>query len=303
VPRRAVALLVLVTVLGTGGYLATTRGDGAGATVTAARPPPAAAAPAPVPGGTRRVGLAGGRSYLLSAPSRWPGTGAALPLLVVVHGKTGDAERFAGTSGFAAYAERGEAVVAFPDATAPGKRQTSWNAGTCCEPAVERRVDDVSYLAEVIADVSARTAVDPLRTWYVGFSNGAMMGYRLACERPDLVDAVVAVAGSRVTASCAPGTAVPFLHIHGDRDATVPLDGTAWSKSLGTALPSAAASVQPLATVAGCRGWAQPDVTAAVVVRRGVDCRVPVEVARIVGLTHRWDPRETTLAWSFFTAL
>ncbi|HEX6920612.1 MAG TPA: alpha/beta fold hydrolase [Actinomycetes bacterium] len=310
--RRSAALpltLVLVTLLVSAGYLALGRGPDAAATATAGPPPLPRSASTPggdraaAPAGTWRVGLPDGRSYLLAVPPgpERAGRTVALPLLVVVHGRTSDAARFARTTRFTAYAETGRAVVVFPDATAPPGDKTSWNAGSCCRPAVLRGVDDVGYLQRVLADVRSRVAVD--RVWYVGFSNGAMLGYRLACEHPEMVDAVVAVAGSRVGKSCTPARSIPFLDVHGDADATVPLHGTPWSARLHTALPSAFAAVGPLAAAAGCTGWtpvtsAEDDVS----VRAGVGCRVPVGRVRISGLSHHWDPRETPLAWSFLTS-
>lgn len=256
--------------------------------------------PAP---GTHRVVLADGRSYLLAMPGRLPTSGRPLPLLVVVHGLGNSARLFSQITGFTAYAESDRAVVVFPDATRPAGGTTSWDAGTCCQPAAGRGVDDVGYLARVIADVTARVPVDRTRVWYVGFSNGAMMGYRLACQRPDLVDAVVAVAGSRVVRGCNPARSIPFLHIHGDADGTVPYAGTLWSAWLQTALPSAWASLQPITTAAGCGGWSEPATVDGVSTSLATGCRVPVERVRIAGLGHRFDPRERRIAWSFLNGL
>jgi polyhydroxybutyrate depolymerase len=59
-------------------------------------------------------------------------------------------------------------------------------------------VDDAGLVAEVVADVAARTGADATRASVVGFSNGAMLGYRVACERPGLLAGLVAVAGARL---------------------------------------------------------------------------------------------------------
>jgi polyhydroxybutyrate depolymerase len=61
-------------------------------------------------------------------------------------------------------------------------------------------------------------------------SNGAMMAYRLACEAPDLVAAIVAVAGTEAfadAASCRPSRPVSVLHIHARDDSHVLFDGGA----------------------------------------------------------------------------
>ena len=63
---------------------------------------------------------------------------------------------------------------------------------------VDRRWDfgsgspDVAWLREVVADVSAGWCVDPHRVYAEGYSNGAMMVERLACDMPDVIAAVAA---------------------------------------------------------------------------------------------------------------
>ena len=111
----------------------------------------------------------------------------------------------------------------------------SWNAGTCCGRAVQEGVDDVGYLDAVRRLVDALAPLDPRRQYLTGFSNGAMMAYRYACERPGVVAGVLAVAGT-VTASCTGRADVAVLHVHGVADRTVPLEGLRYSAALRTPL-------------------------------------------------------------------
>jgi polyhydroxybutyrate depolymerase len=110
--------------------------------------------------------------------------------------------------------------------------QNSWNAGRCCGFSATHRVDDVGYVRGVIADITARDrALDADRIFAVGFSNGGMLAWQLACD--DIVRAAVVVAGA-LTTSC--GRPVTVLHIHGSNDRTVPLAG-GWSAYCGTSFP------------------------------------------------------------------
>lgn len=193
-----------------------------------------------LPAGVEQITL-GDRAYLLAQPAAG---GPGLPVVVLLHGRTDSAARFLGASGVLDWVDEGTAVVAAP-VTAPGLAPTSWNAGSCCDDAVRNDVDDAGLVAEVIADVAARTGADATRASVVGFSNGAMLGYRVACERPGLLAGLVAVAGARLV-PCGPGGDVAVLHLHGDSDRAVPVSGATRPHFATGTLPSAEESVAPL---------------------------------------------------------
>ena len=69
------------------------------------------------------------REYLLSVPAR--ADGAALPLIIVLHGTYGTADKMEKHLGFEPYVERYRVVVAYPDAYRErGARRTlRWNDG------------------------------------------------------------------------------------------------------------------------------------------------------------------------------
>lgn len=204
--------------------------------------------------GIERVALNTGRAYLLAAPD--PAVG--LPLVLVLHGRADRADAFLERTGVLGWAAAGQAVVAAPE-TAPGLRVRSWNAGSCCDDARDHGVDDVAFLDAVIRDVTARTGVSASDTVLVGFSNGAMLGYRFACERPWRVSSLVAVGGQRLVEGCRP-SGVALLVIHGAEDDRVPPTGMAWSELLGSRLPGVDESVGPFTDpdvvwVAGTGHW------------------------------------------------
>jgi pimeloyl-ACP methyl ester carboxylesterase len=173
-----------------------------------------------------------------------PGSARALPPMVVsLHGlwntiATAEKQQRWRHVGFS----RG-AVVAWAGGTG-----SSWNGSGCCGTAARRGVDDVAYLDRVRELVAALRPVDPRRTFLAGYSNGAMMAYRYACERPGAVAGLLAVAGT-MTSPCRPTRATAVLSVHGALDRTVPLSGTAWSSFLGTRLPPARDAVRRYAAV------------------------------------------------------
>jgi polyhydroxybutyrate depolymerase len=68
-------------------------------------------------------------------------------------------------------------------------------------------------------------SIDSAQVWAAGQSNGGMMAYRLACDLSEKITAIAVVVGSLVDTSCNPEKQVSLLHIHGDLDPLVPIQG------------------------------------------------------------------------------
>lgn len=176
-------------------------------------------------GSDSRVVLSSGRAYVLHTPPllrRAPRLAEGRPAMVVLHGLLSDPADAARSTGFDALADRDGVLVAYPE----GVRK-SFNAGLCCGESVVQGVDDVAFLTDVINDLRARGAG---RISVVGFSNGAMMAYRIGCARPDLVDTVGAMSGTLEIPRCQ--GPIRALHIHGALDTAVPYDGEEYSERL-----------------------------------------------------------------------
>jgi len=161
------------------------------------------------------------RPYLLQAP---PIAGADRPPLVLeLHGRGIDPVRFDQMTGFGALADECGFALALPSAVGE-----IWNDGRV--PSFERdgRPNDVSYLASVIDDATARLPIDEARIYVVGMSNGAAMTGRLACEVAGRLAAIAQVGGTAaatVAAGSHPGRPVPILNIHGTADDYAPYEG------------------------------------------------------------------------------
>jgi polyhydroxybutyrate depolymerase len=187
---------------------------------------PLAGALDPVTSGTdQRVVLSTGRAYVLHVPPllrQSPRLAEGRPAMVVLHGLLSDPADAALSTGFNDLSDRDGVLVAYPE----GVRR-SFNAGLCCGESVVQGVDDVGFLSDVLADLRARGAS---RISVVGFSNGAMMAYRLACDRPDLVDTVGVMSGTLEIPRCQ--GRIRALHLHGEMDTAVPYDGEEYSERL-----------------------------------------------------------------------
>jgi polyhydroxybutyrate depolymerase len=196
---------------------------------TSCSPPSAApGARPPAATGTSVVLEVDDRPFRLQVPTSYD-AGRPVPLVVGLHGWGGDGARIAAQLGLAGSTERRGWLLALPDGTVDSGGRRFWNASTACCNVDGAGVDDVAYLSHVVGAVSDRYAVDPSRVYVAGLSNGGFMAHRLACERADLVSAVVAVAGTTATGplDCVPSEGVSVLQVHGTADGVIRYDGGA----------------------------------------------------------------------------
>ena len=219
---------------------------------------PAVTSPSPAPCDGPVCTLGGSRpAPALIPPSYQPGTPAPLVLFL---------EGYFPVSG-AAYAEyfhlpelaaaRG-AVLVVPDGTLDKSGFRFWNApaGACCN-FFGSRVDDLAYLAGLLAEARARLSIDPARVYVVGHSNGGFMAYALACRLSGQIAAAVVFAGAMPDSPCDCPAAGPVsvLHIHGTADATILFEGSVLPTG---PYPSALTSVADWARADNCSAAPPP---------------------------------------------
>lgn len=177
------------------------------------------------------------RTYLVYKPALVKAD-ESYPLMIVLHGGLGNALAIKRTSAMDTIADKVPFIVAYPNGTGPKfafnskmKNRRTWNAGRCCGPAVKFNVDDVGFISKMIDVIHEKYGVDKRTVYVAGFSNGAMMAYRLACEIPDRIAAIVTVSGTLSLESCANAGKVPILHLHGESDEHTPYNGGVGAKS------------------------------------------------------------------------
>ena len=190
------------------------------------------------------------RDYDLELPDSYR-CGQPIAVVIVYHGGGGNKDNMrsltcpGGDLASAQCLDRaalaaGMAVV-FPDGTnARGSKLINrgglrtWNAGggqdgTICVSgsACTSGVDDIAYTRALLAHLGRQIDVDSRRVFATGFSNGAAMTQRLACEAAETFAAVAAVSGENqfALAGCAPVARVAVLDIHGTLDKCWPYAG------------------------------------------------------------------------------
>jgi polyhydroxybutyrate depolymerase len=213
------------------------------------------------------------RRFRLHYPPRWDPEDP-LPLVLVFHGHHGDARTAEYESRLDEAADRARVLVAYPDGTGLldgvallGRVGLTWNAGSCCDPATARGVDDVGFADQIVRALGADGSVDRRRVYATGFSIGGTLALRIACDRAALVAAVADVEGTMPDTTCAPARPVPVLLVSGTDDDELRAD---LRENRDHAAPRFAVSMR-----AALRFWARHDGCAGPLVRTAGDALGP----------------------------
>jgi poly(hydroxyalkanoate) depolymerase family esterase len=202
-------------------------------------------APPPIPDGARfeeRVfaNAAGSRHYKLYVPSRHPG--AALPLVVMLHGCTQSPDDFAAGTRMNDVAEEHTCLVAYPAQAQSANISKCWNWFSANDQQRDR--GEPSIIAGITREIMADLPVERGRVYIAGLSAGgaaaAIMGWTypdlyaavgvhsgLACgaasDVPSAFAAMRTGAAARSAHHDGARSVIPTIVFHGDRDTTVNL--------------------------------------------------------------------------------
>ncbi len=195
----------------------------------------------------RRMPLWPARPYTVHLPPSYDG-GRPHPVVIDIHGGGGNKktarlqtcpnqnpknrgclDRVADCEGF---------IVVYPNGTSDSPLTPSvrtFNAGggadgyACVSGyACEANIDDVRFFSDLLDTLETNYKIDPARIYVAGFSNGAAMSHRLACELSSRIAAIASISGLNqfsAVQECSPVRSVPVLEIHGTADRCSPYAG------------------------------------------------------------------------------
>lgn len=210
--------------------------------------------------------------HLLFVPASYrPET--ATPLVVMLHGRPGNAWNIAGASGMSELAEQEGFLVSYPT-----------------------DMHQVDLVRSLVGQLSQRWNVATDRVYAAGFSAGGTASWTLAALASDQFAAVASVGGPYVRAAEPPAEPVSALQLAGlsDRYWINRIEGGLddWREQLGC--------------TAGEPAWLDERET---VSRTEAACRDGSELVeiRVTGLAHRWPATlagtaTSQMIWDFFTA-
>ena len=162
------------------------------------------------------------RNYWVHVP---PAYDNEVPVVIYLHGG-GGSPRSSYLDGMYPYSDKLGFILVSPAGTGPiPDRLLVWNAGQCCKYAIDRSIDDVGFISQMIDELEGKFNIDKKSIYATGISNGALMAYRLACELPDKIAAVSAVAPKAIPQNCSPSRPISIMQIHGTADTCNPYEG------------------------------------------------------------------------------
>lgn len=149
-----------------------------------------------------------------------------LPLVIVLHGGRSSGEQIAKASRFSAKADKHGFITVYPDGTGKTEgRRLSWNAGECCDLAMEENASDIAFIEQVIDYMVRFQGVNPRHIYLAGMSNGGMLAHRAGAELSDKLAGIGIVEGGMFASQPAPKSPISILIIHGLNDKTIPFAG------------------------------------------------------------------------------
>ncbi len=232
------------------------------------------------------------RSYRLHEP---PSSSAIqpAPLVVVLHGATGNAARVEARYHWDELADRDHFFVVYPQGL-----YDVWNPTADPQP-----MDDVRFLTELVDHLRRTLPLDAARIFVAGMSNGGAMTYRLGCAIGDRIAAIAAVEAPNP--GCRPSQPLSLIAVHGLADHQVSID-------------AAQRAVTSWRDVDSCPAAANTTLSGAVTSNVWAPCsaNTAVELVTVAGSGHEWpgsspplpghDPPSDALdatqaIWAFFT--
>jgi polyhydroxybutyrate depolymerase len=148
-----------------------------------------------------------------------------LPLLVGYHGGGSNMVALQAQSQMNVIADENTFAVAYVNGTAINPLNLTFNADFCCGYAAMFNVDDVGFTNALIAQVKGLLPINSKAIFGFGFSNGALLCYKVAIDSPGTFRAIAPVAGGLSSNYSKTPSKVPVLHIHGRQDSHIPVDG------------------------------------------------------------------------------
>ena len=161
------------------------------------------------------------RHYRIAMPEGHDGV-TPVPVILFAHGYRGSAEGVMGNKSLRRLASDLGAALIAGKSVGPG-----WDIPNNPREMESTGENEFAYFDAVIEDASTRFSLDTDRMMATGFSGGGMMVWNLICARSDSFAGFAPIAGTfwlKPPETCdAPVASV--VHIHGDADRIVPLDG------------------------------------------------------------------------------
>jgi polyhydroxybutyrate depolymerase len=176
------------------------------------------------------------RTFLTHLPSGY-NPGKKYPLVLAFHGGSPlGYQPIQYQSQLSQKADSSEFIVVYPEGVKIAGNRT-WNAGGCCAPASSLNIDDIGFVNSLLNNLFSKHSIETTRVYATGFSNGALLCYRLANQLANRFAAIAVVAGDLMYYPWNPSKAIPIISFHSYADQNVKYFGGVTIGATGTYFP------------------------------------------------------------------
>lgn len=150
-----------------------------------------------------------------------------VPVVFMLHGTSGDGEKFYNISGWKEKAAKEKFYAIFPSSlayciTEDGVKSTTtkwrhYDLDSIACPG-QKIYDDVKFFREMLKFLQSKYPIDPKRVYVSGFSNGGQFSFRLAVEASDVVAAVAPFGAMFAEKGHTPLSLIPIYNGFGNMD-------------------------------------------------------------------------------------
>ena len=172
-------------------------------------------------------------------------------LVILLHSYGGTGKQIDGYLQFKNLARDAGLIYVTVEGTRDSSGKQFWNATPACCNFAKKQIDEADFFQKLIKEIEKQNAIDPLRIFIVGHSNGGFMAHSLACSLSSTLAGIISIAGEQFInpGDCQPSSVVNILQIQGLADQIVPHSGG----NLGLApFPGAEETVKIWATKNHC---------------------------------------------------
>ena len=162
------------------------------------------------------------REYLIYIPKNY-NTTTNIPVILNFHENGGNNTTFYNTTAMQSLADSETIILIYPQGVVGGSGTSEWNSYVGVNN--KSTIDDFGFIETLIEFLKSKYTIDSSRIYAIGFSNGGMMAYALACFKSELVAAVGTVSATMMTntiTNCNPSNLTGIINIHGTYDFILP---------------------------------------------------------------------------------
>jgi polyhydroxybutyrate depolymerase len=257
------------------------------------------------------------RSYQLYLPKGYS-TAKKYPVIMACHPGLSNAAQHAEVARWQIVGDTAGFISVYPNgmpSTANGNTRL-WNAYD--QPSTVAEYDDVGFLNALLDRLIAQYSVDTCRIYMSGFSNGAMMTYRMACDFTQRFAAMAPLSGGwgygsdgscgdgNCNGDVAPGCTWRMAYVNCSPSNPIPMIFMKGSNE-GDNLPTCRGTIDSLnrlywSSFLKC-GSSRRDTLQAggerVVREMFTGCNADFQFHSVIGNSHQWHAPATPIFWSF----